>query len=219
VLQADGFAAALDPAFVVAFTDAGEAWFEQIVAGQCCKTFSQLALTLNDLTHRRGEIVVNAAAWNATQVCKGPYMAVEKSDGITTIIQSNKFAPRIHQSQQELPPLGPLAVELHGDLEKNKLRFIAHAVDQRHINFRPLAAPLAQVFVNHGQANALAFFPQRPMQPYSGQPLFGGRARFPFSQERFESWLHLRPHRAHTPAIRAAHRPGLLQILAYRVAA
>jgi hypothetical protein len=44
----------------------------------------------------------------------------------------------------------PLPVELDGDLKEVDLGFVAHAMNQRHIDFCPLAPSLAQVLVNHG---------------------------------------------------------------------
>jgi hypothetical protein len=68
-------------------------------------------------------------------------------------------------------------------------------MDQWHKDFRSLAPTLAQVFVNHGQADLLSFFPQRTMQPHAGQPLLGRRPRLPFRNQLLQSRSHLLPHR------------------------
>ena len=74
-------------------------------------------------------------------------------------------------------------------------------MNQRYLDFCPLALSLAQVLMNRGQTNLITFFQQRTMQPHPGQPLFRGRARFPFSYEFFQERLHSRPDRPLPPAI------------------
>ena len=73
----------------------------------------------------------------------------------------------------------PLAVQLHGDFKEVDLGFVTHAMNQRYIDFCPLAPSLAQVLVNRGQANLITFFQQSAMQPHSSQPLLSGRPGFP----------------------------------------
>ena len=113
----------------------------------------------------------------------------------------------------------PLAVQLHGNFKKVDLGFVARTMYEWHVNFRSLTPALAQIFVNHGQANLIAVFPQGPMQPHPGQPLFGGRAWFPCGHKLFEPLAHALPDRARPAPLSAPHRGRLFQIFTYRVAA
>jgi hypothetical protein len=123
MLQPDPLAAALYAAFVVTLTNAGEAWLEQAVADQRLETLGEFALHANDLTYRRRQIIVDAAAWNSPQVSKGAHVTVEKGDGVAALVQPDELAPRVHQPQQER--LVPLAVQFHGDFKEVDLDFVA----------------------------------------------------------------------------------------------
>jgi len=109
-------------------------------------------------------------------------VTVEKGDGVAAPVQPDELAARVHQPQQELPGLMPLAVQFHGDFKEVDLGFVAHAMNQRYIDFCPLAPSLAQVLVNRSQANLITFFQQSAMQPHPRQPLLRGRARLPFGR-------------------------------------
>jgi hypothetical protein len=102
-------------------------------------------------------VIVDAAAWNSTQVGKGAHVTVDKGDGVAALIEPDKFASPVHQPQQKLPRHMPLAVQLHGDLKEVDLSFVAHPMNQWYINFCPLTLALAQVLVNRGQANLITF--------------------------------------------------------------
>jgi hypothetical protein len=94
----------------VPFADAGEVEFEQIVADQRQEPAAEFAMGAHDLAHRQREIIVHAAPYYARQVCKRPHMAVEEGELVAALIEPGELAPRVHQPQQELPRLAPLAL-------------------------------------------------------------------------------------------------------------
>src|SRR5579863_5734750 len=104
----------------------------------------ELAPRTDDLAHRRREIIVHAAPRHYAQMSKRPHVAVEKGELVAAFVKPGELPPRVHQPQQELPRLAPFSSNLHHHFEKIDLSF-ARAIDQRHVDLRPLTAPLAQV--------------------------------------------------------------------------
>ena len=84
-------------------------------------------------------------------------MAVEKGQLVATFVEPGELPPRVHQPQQELPRLAPFSSDLHHHFEKIDLGF-ARTMNQRHVDLGSLAASLAQVLMNHGQADLVSFF-------------------------------------------------------------
>jgi divalent metal cation (Fe/Co/Zn/Cd) transporter len=68
-------------------------------------------------------------------------VAIQEGELVAALVEPGELAPRVHQAQQKLPRLDPLAVHLRHHLEEIDLRLLARPVNQRNVNFLTLAPP------------------------------------------------------------------------------
>jgi hypothetical protein len=145
-------------------------------------------------------------------------MAVEEGQLIAAVIQPHEVATRVHQPQQELPDLAPLAADVDRHLEEVHLR-LAGTVHQRHEHLGGPPPQLAHVGSDRRHSYLEAFLDQLPVQPRSRDPLLGRRPRPPLLEQRCDPRPHPLEHR---PRPRLALHPDRRrhpEVLADRVAA
>ena len=78
MLEADGFAAALDSALVMPFAGASKTGLEQVVTDQCRKSLGQFSLRTNDALDRGAQIIVSQALRNTAEEGEGANMSIEE---------------------------------------------------------------------------------------------------------------------------------------------
>ena len=145
------------------------------MAGQRLGTRGQLPTGELQPPHGRNEVVVDTALQRPAEVGGGAHVSIEEGQLVAALVEPDEVAARVHQTQQELPDLAPLARHLDRGREEVDLRFITRTVDQRNVGLRSPPTSLATVVAQRLHADRVTLLTQLPAQPRRRQPLLRRR--------------------------------------------